>query len=64
MSEENPIQKATRAAGGQSALAEKLGISYQSIQQWRRIPAERVVDIERVTGIPRRELRPDLYEAT
>jgi DNA-binding transcriptional regulator YdaS (Cro superfamily) len=25
------------------------------------LPAERVLDIERVTGIPRHELRPDLY---
>lgn len=27
----------------------------------RRIPAERVVELERLTGIPREELRPDVF---
>lgn len=44
-------------------LAELIGITRQGIWQWRRIPAERVVEVERATGIPRQELRPDLYEA-
>lgn len=29
----------------------------------RPIPAERVPHLSRITGIPRHELRPDLYEA-
>jgi DNA-binding transcriptional regulator YdaS (Cro superfamily) len=53
---------AIEKAGGYSALARQLGIAYQSIQGWEKIPAERVVQIEAVTGIPRQELRPDLYE--
>jgi len=57
-----PLQKAIAAAGNRSELARRLGIKVQSIQQWDRIPAERVIDIERVTGVPRQELRPDLYE--
>lgn len=44
-------------------LAGALGISYQAIQQWKKIPAERLVDIEKATGIPREELRPDLYRS-
>jgi len=48
-------------AGGWRPLARKLGIRMQSIQMWTRIPAERVIQIEAVTGIPREELRPDLY---
>ena len=47
--------------GRKSRLAEALGISPGAITQWDRIPAERVIDIERITGIPRHELRPDLY---
>jgi DNA-binding transcriptional regulator YdaS (Cro superfamily) len=27
----------------------------------KRVPAERVLDVERITGISRHELRPDLY---
>lgn len=53
--------KAIEAAGGPTALGNALGCSSQAISQWSRIPADRVVDVERITGIPREELRPDLY---
>jgi DNA-binding transcriptional regulator YdaS (Cro superfamily) len=43
-------------------LADRLGLRRQAVQQWRAVPAERVVEISRWTGIPREELRPDLYE--
>lgn len=34
-----------------------------TISKWekRRVPAERVLEVERKTGIPRHRLRPDLY---
>lgn len=41
-------------------------ISAQAIYKWLakgRIPSERVLDVERATGIPRHHLRPDLYPA-
>lgn len=47
--------------GGITRLATALRISSQAISQWKRVPAERVLDVERITGIPRQELRPDLY---
>jgi DNA-binding transcriptional regulator YdaS (Cro superfamily) len=57
-----PIDAAIDKAGGMRPLARAIGISFQAIQFWRkRIPAERVLDVERATGIPREELRPDLY---
>jgi DNA-binding transcriptional regulator YdaS (Cro superfamily) len=59
------IDLAVQAAeNNQSELARRLGIRPQSVQQWvqaRRIPAERVVDVEKATGVPRSLLRPDLY---
>lgn len=58
-----PIEKAAVAAGGFPALADRLGITRQALYQWQRIPAERVIDIERISGVPRHELRPDLYPA-
>lgn len=61
MSDPSPIDRASAAAGSKSALARQLGVKVQSIQQWKRIPAERVLDVERITGIPRGELRPDIY---
>lgn len=55
------IEKAAAAVGSKSELARRLGVKVQSIQQWKRIPAERVLEVERITGIARHKLRPDLY---
>ena len=57
------LDQAIRAAGGVGALARKLGISQPSVSNWNRIPAERVVSVEDVTGIDRAVLRPDLFDA-
>lgn len=58
------LKKAAQRAGGVTALAKSLGLSRAAIYRWRkRIPAERLVDIEAATGITRKELRPDLYGA-
>lgn len=50
--------------GRAQELAMGLGISPSAISQWDRIPAERALDVERLTGIPRHDLRPDLYPAS
>jgi TorA maturation chaperone TorD len=55
------LDEAIRAAGGVGALARKLGIAQPSVSNWTRVPAERVVAVEAVTGIGRALLRPDLY---
>lgn len=55
------LEEAIRAAGGVGALAQKIGISQPSVSNWTRVPAERVVSVETVTGIGRGVLRPDLY---
>ena len=55
------VKRAISAGGGAVKLASGLRISSQAISQWRRVPAERVLDVERVTGISRHDLRPDLY---
>ncbi len=60
-----PLARAKKELKGNTALARALDgkISPQAISQWKRVPAERVLDVERVTGVPRHELRPDLYPA-
>lgn len=57
----NVITRVLEKAGGPSALSRLLGIRPQAVSQWRRIPVERVIEIERATGIDRHELRPDIY---
>lgn len=62
--EQNAISKAAQIAGGQSALARELGCTPQAVQKMcasGRVPAERVLLIEKLTKVPRYELRPDLY---
>lgn len=48
-----------------SKLAGELGVHKANATRWHQhgIPAMRAVDIERVAGIPRHELRPDLWPA-
>jgi TorA maturation chaperone TorD len=58
------VSEAIRAAGGVSELARQIGISQPSVSNWNRIPAERVISIEAVTGVDRALLRPDLYGGT
>ena len=58
---EGGLEDAIRAAGGIGALARRLGISQPSVSNWQRVPAERVIAVETLTGVPRASLRPDLY---
>lgn len=57
------LEAAFRAAGGAAALAVKLGISKQAVSDWLKCPHRRVLQVEALTGVPRTELRPDLYPA-
>lgn len=50
------------AAGGAPALATALGIHRTAVLRWTRVPARRVRDVARITGIPAPLLRPDLAE--
>jgi DNA-binding transcriptional regulator YdaS (Cro superfamily) len=42
-------------------VAHSLGLTRAAVVKWQQVPAERVVEIERITGIPREALRPDLF---
>jgi len=41
-------------------VADGLGITPASVSEWTRVPAERLPEVERITGIPRHVLRPDI----
>ena len=45
-------------------IARRLNINLSAVSRWfsrGRIPAERVVALETITGVSRERLRPDLY---
>lgn len=49
--------------GSLAAISKTLGVHVASVMRWAdgRVPAERVLDVERATGISRHDLRPDIY---
>ncbi len=55
------LRKAIAACRTPSGLARRLDLTRQAVAGWKRIPAERVLEVERATGVPRSQLRPDLY---
>src|SRR5262245_48473208 len=61
MPRDSGLQQAIEAAGGVGALARLLGIAQPSVSNWQRVPAERVLSVEALTGVPRDVLRADLY---
>lgn len=64
---EQALQKAREAKGGSAGLAAAISeltgktITPQAISQWKVVPPTRVLAVEKVTGISRHELRPDIY---
>lgn len=42
-------------------VAKALKISRAAIYAWKRVPAGKVIELETILGLPREQLRPDLY---
>ncbi len=57
------LEKAAKNVGGFSELARLLGMSRQAVYKWleTKVPAERCVDVEQVSRVSRRKLRPDVF---
>lgn len=58
------IKDIAKEAGGVVSLSLKLGLSRGAVSQWNQVPLERVNDVARITGIPREQIRPDVFGAT
>jgi hypothetical protein len=59
---EDALAEARRVVGGNGALAIMIGgLTRQAVSQWKRVPALRVAQVERITGIPPERLRPDIF---
>jgi len=55
-------------AGGQTKLAQAIGVDQQLVHGWLHktrlgVPAEKCQAIEDATGIPKHKLRPDIFTA-
>ncbi|MBT8085995.1 MAG: helix-turn-helix domain-containing protein [Woeseia sp.] len=63
MNQTDALKEAIERAGGQAALAEKLGVKQQNVNNWVRrgngVPDRYVLAVERVTGIPCHQLCPE-----
>ena len=59
-----PMDAAAKTKGSYQKLADYMGLSRQAVYRWRTkgVPAERLLELEAATGIPRHVLRPDLYQ--
>ncbi len=59
------LEQLVEAAGSQGALGTALGVTQQAVWKWvqssKRLPAEHVLNAERLYGISRHDLRPDIY---
>lgn len=55
------IERIVQEAGGATRLARALGIKGPSIYSWKRVPADRVMAISKITGIAPHEIRPDVF---
>lgn len=60
---DSALERAIEAVGSAAELARKVGVTAMAVSNWkvRGIPAERVLMIEKASGVKRYELRPDIY---
>lgn len=58
---DDTTKNAVSKAGGARSLARALSITPQAVIQWPHVPAKHVLEVERLSGITRYELRPDIY---
>jgi DNA-binding transcriptional regulator YdaS (Cro superfamily) len=54
-------RQAVDRAGGVVALAGQLGVTKGAVSQWERVPARHVLEVERLSGVSRHHLRPDVF---
>lgn len=57
------LEQAAKKVGGFGQLARLLRVSRQAVYKWleTKVPPKRCADVERVSGVPREKLRPDIY---
>lgn len=49
--------------GARRKIGDACGITSQAVSDWDRVPPDRVLIVESLTGIPRERIRPDIFGA-
>ncbi len=57
----NNIKKIIEKAGGPPVIAKEIRTTKQNIHQWRQVPDIHVLDLERLSGISKHIIRPDIF---
>ena len=55
------MKRIRKTRGLLTKIADDLGIRLAAVSVWARVPGHRVEQVEKITGISRTELRPDLF---
>jgi len=55
------IKEIAAKVGGVVSLSTQLGLSRGAVSQWEKVPLDRVAAVSKLTGIPREDLRPDIF---
>ena len=57
------IESGKHAIRSKSQLGKALAVTRQAISGWSKVPAEHVVQIEDMLGVPAYRQRPDIFRA-
>jgi hypothetical protein len=55
------LREAIKKAGGHEVVARHFNLTRQAVWMWRKVPPLRVLELERLSGVSRHRLRPDVY---
>ena len=58
---DNGLRLAIEAMGSSAALANALKLHRGTVHHWERVPYSQLLAVERVTGIDRSLLRPEMF---
>lgn len=63
MNSDLDLHQIIKRGGGTSAVAQKCGVGVTVVSNWKKrgVPPERVLALEAATGVPRHQIRPDIY---
>ncbi|WP_198650698.1 YdaS family helix-turn-helix protein [Agrobacterium pusense] len=57
------LEVVKRSAGGASAVSRIVGVTPQAVAQWKAVPPEYVLRLEKAFGVSRHVQRPDVFGA-